>query len=92
GTLRVETTQQDFELPISELGMTAESYQPEGLDKRISAYRLPATDGPADLQFHYQPRPEDLRDGDNPLYVCVIQEDGHMAWSSPVYWCRKSVT
>jgi len=92
GTLRVQTTQQDFELPISELGMTAVSYQPEGLDKRISAYRLPATDGSADLQFHYQPRPEDLRDGDNPLYVCVIQEDGHMAWSSPVYWCRKSLT
>ena len=23
--------------------------------------------------------------GDNPLYVCVVQEDGHMAWSSPIY-------
>ena len=92
GTLRVQTSQQDFELPIAELGLTARSYQPEGLDKRISAYRLPAADGSADLQFHYQPRPADLRDGDNPLYVCVVQEDGHMAWSSPIYWCRPSDT
>jgi hypothetical protein len=23
--------------------------------------------------------------GDNPLYVCVTQEDGHLAWSSPLY-------
>jgi hypothetical protein len=23
--------------------------------------------------------------GDNPLYVCLTQEDGHQAWSSPIY-------
>ncbi len=23
--------------------------------------------------------------GDNPLYICVTQEDGHLAWSSPLY-------
>lgn len=26
--------------------------------------------------------------GCNPLYICVIQEDGHMAWTSPVYVIR----
>ncbi len=87
GTLRVQTTQQEFELSIAKLDISPRSYQPAGLDKQISAYRLPATGGSADLQFHYQPRPEDLRDGDNPLYVCIVQEDGHMAWSSPIYWC-----
>jgi len=26
-----------------------------------------------------------LNSGDNPIYVCVVQQDGHMAWSSPIY-------
>ena len=29
-----------------------------------------------------------LRTGDNPLYVCVTLEDGHRAWSSPIYLIR----
>jgi len=30
-------------------------------------------------------RLENLKPGDNPIYMHVIQEDGHMAWTSPVY-------
>jgi hypothetical protein len=26
-----------------------------------------------------------LKKGCNPLYICVVQEDGHRAWTSPVY-------
>jgi hypothetical protein len=30
-----------------------------------------------------------LRDaGDNALYVCLTQEDGHLVWSSPIYIFR----
>lgn len=31
----------------------------------------------------------DLGPGDNPLYVCATLEDGHQAWSSPIYFVRK---
>jgi hypothetical protein len=27
-----------------------------------------------------------IKKGDNPLYVRVEQEDGHLAWSSPCVW------
>jgi len=27
----------------------------------------------------------ELGAGDNPIYVKLVQEDGHMAWSSPIY-------
>jgi hypothetical protein len=27
-------------------------------------------------------------DGDNPLYVRITQEDGHLVWSSPIYLYR----
>ena len=33
----------------------------------------------------YPPAARHLQRGDNPLYVKVVQEDGHVAWSSPVY-------
>jgi hypothetical protein len=26
--------------------------------------------------------------GDNALYVCLTQEDGHLVWSSPIYVFR----
>jgi hypothetical protein len=28
------------------------------------------------------------RGGDNPIWVCVTTEDGHQAWSSPIYFIR----
>jgi hypothetical protein len=30
-------------------------------------------------------RPRTLKRGDNPFLVCVVQEDGQKAWSSPIY-------
>jgi hypothetical protein len=27
-------------------------------------------------------------EGDNALYVCLTQEDGHLIWSSPIYVFR----
>ena len=56
-----------------------------GLDKRISLYRLPPADGPAHCEFSYRLPAGDCRRGDNPILVKVVQEDGHMAWSSPIY-------
>ena len=33
-------------------------------------------------------RLDKLHTGDNPIYVRMIQEDGHLAWTSPVYLVR----
>ena len=51
-------------------------------------YCLPAVGGPCSLSFRYQPDWADLHSGDNPILIRVVQEDGHMAWSSPVYLVR----
>ena len=40
------------------------------------------------MSFSFRPRPDQLHPGDNPLYVHVVQEDGQMAWSSPIYLVR----
>jgi len=88
GELRVDTVQKSFSVPVDGLGVRGRSYDLGGVGKRISTYRLPPSNGPRDLSFEFTPAWSDLRRGDNPLYVRVVQEDGHMAWSSPIYLVR----
>ena len=49
-------------------------------------YRLPENGAPRHVRFSRQvvhAGPADL-----PVYVRVTQEDGHQAWSSPIYLIR----
>jgi len=57
-----------------------------GLDRKVTIQRMPDVASSREMQIT---RRIDLRkSGDNPLYVCVTQEDGHQAWSSPIYIFR----
>ncbi len=85
GRVRVETRQTRFEVGLEGLGGEGRSWALGGLDKRISLYRLPAANGPAHCEFTFRLPAGDCRQGDNPILVKVVQEDGHMAWSSPIY-------
>ncbi|MFQ5732307.1 MAG: DUF3604 domain-containing protein, partial [Planctomycetaceae bacterium] len=89
GRLDVETGQKRFRTEIARLGVTGRSYELGGVGKRISACRLPAAwSDRRSLAVSFTPKWGELRAGDNPLSVHVVQEDGHMAWSSPVYLVR----
>ena len=85
GKLSVETSQRDLQAEIARLGIKGRQYSAGGLGKQISACRLPPANGPRDLRATFRIDPKDLGKGDNPIYICVVQEDGHMAWSSPIY-------
>ena len=57
-----------------------------GLDRQLTICRLPDDDLPSTLAFE---RSVALRQkGDSPIWVCVTMEDGHRAWSSPIYFVR----
>lgn len=83
GTLEIETVQKKARLALPRLGLSPRKWDCGGLRKRIEAVRLPET--PAPSGFRCEVPLKNLRCGDNPIYVRVLQEDGHMAWSSPVY-------
>ena len=55
-----------------------------GLRNQIELFRLPE---PAAQTRHasFSLPLKNLRAGDNPVYIKVVQQDGHLAWSSPVY-------
>ncbi len=88
GRIRVETNQASFHLPLQAVRLKGKIYRLGGVDKRISLYRLPPAGGPTHCEFTFKLPARYCFEGDNPIYVKVVQEDGHMAWSSPIYVVR----
>ena len=86
GTLTVETPLVQFTLPIADIGLRDRCYAADGLARQVRVFRLPDANPHRRLRLQ---RAIALRaQGDNPLYVCVTQEDGHQAWTSPIYVFR----
>jgi hypothetical protein len=86
GTLKIDTLQQQIACEIGELALEPAVWDCGGLRKEIQVYRLPDRPGPR--QFSFSLPLSELHEGDNPIYIRVTQEDGHMAWTSPVYLVR----
>jgi hypothetical protein len=83
GKLEIETIEGDLDSEISALSLEPRTWEFGGLRKKIDAYRLP--DQPPTEEFSFTLPLTGLPPGDNPIYIHMTQEDGHMAWSSPVY-------
>jgi len=86
GTIKIETVQGNFKIDIDSIGIEPTVKEYGGLNKEIKVYRLPSEPSPSEFAFNLPLT--DLRRGDNPIYVKMGQEDGHMAWSSPIYLVR----
>lgn len=83
GTLSIETNVVSGELDLARIGMDDVVLDGGGLGRRIRIFRLPDCNEATRLDFTHSVRfegPADL-----PVYVRVTQEDGHQAWSSPIY-------
>jgi hypothetical protein len=83
GSIRVETEQGNIEFPLTRINYEPHDFVFDGIDKKISIYQLP--DELTETDFEFGAELSDLQDGDNPIYIKMTQEDGHMAWSSPIY-------
>ena len=83
GTLHIQTLQGNIEVDIAAIGLEPQIWQFGGLQKELLVYRLPDSQLTADFSFSL-PLAE-LHTGDNPIYIHVVQEDEHRAWTSPVY-------
>lgn len=73
----------EAKVAIAEIGLDDTAFPAGGLGKGLRLFRLPDTGQTHKLTFTQE---VELTPGrDNPLYVRVTQEDGHQAWSSPIY-------
>lgn len=83
GTLQLDTAQGKIELAVAEIGLEPRLFDFGGLARKIEIYRLP--DENTAMRHTLDVRMPLQAGRDNPLYVCVTTEDGHKAWSSPIY-------
>lgn len=84
GLIKINTFQKNVECQIDLIGIEPSVWDCGGLQKKIEIYRLP--DYQKSSEFSFSVPLTRLHSGDNPIYIKVTQEDGHMAWTSPVYW------
>ncbi len=85
--LKVKTNHADLETKIHEIGLDGETVECGGLDITLGVTRLPEemseTEVSLTRSFDVQPT------GDTAVYARVTTEDGHVAWSSPIYVFRE---
>ena len=86
GSIAIATPLVSETVPIAEIGFRETRFDAGGLDRALSLFRLPETLERRRMTFT---RPLRLAPrGDNPIHVRVMLEDGHVAWSSPIYIFR----
>ncbi len=71
-------------LRLSDIGGADTVFDAGGLERRVRLFRLPDTLTRHDMDFTIDVPIE--TGGDTPVFVRVTQEDGHRAWSSPIYF------
>jgi hypothetical protein len=86
GSLEINTALIQQSFAVDSIGRDELIFENGGIERRIRVFRLP------DINPHRALRIEReiplLDDRDNALYVRVTFEDGHYAWSSPIYLFR----
>ena len=84
GAIAITTKPAVLDLPIARIGAEDICIEAGGLGRRLRVFRLPDEGIPHAFKGTM---PVTLNAGvDNPVYVRVTQEDGHQAWSSPIYF------
>lgn len=83
GSIEIETLQGNIKVNIESIGIEPIISSFGGLQKRIEIYQLPAQQCSRELSFDLPLI--GMHKSDNQVYLRVTQEDGHMAWTSPIY-------
>lgn len=84
GRLAIETNLGNLEVDLAELADEERSIEAGGLARRLRVWRMPETKRTMAMRVAHR-LPATPLTRDLPVYVRVTQEDGHQAWSSPIY-------
>ncbi len=87
GRLAFTTKPVAAEVALADIGIEAKVFAAGGLERAVTLQRLP--DVMTTMRVVHETKVKVRRQGDTRLYVRVQQEDGHRAWSSPIYLFRK---
>ena len=83
GRMEVDTNHGKLCLDLAEVAREPHRAELGGLDRAVSASRLPDHSVHREMSFTTSVALHEGRD--DPIWVCVTTEDGYQAWSSPIY-------
>jgi hypothetical protein len=83
GHLEIETPHLATKVALAEVGLADTVQDAGGLGRALRIYRLPDANPACSIELERSIRV--AAGGDTPLYVRVTLENGHQAWSSPIY-------
>ena len=83
GQIRLDTPLVKEVLRVEAIGSEDTIFEAGGLGRRLRVFRLPDRNDTRSVDLEWGLTLEPGRD--NPIYIRLTQEDGHMAWSSPIY-------
>ena len=86
GRLRIDTALVKCDIAVADIGRDDLVFDAGGIKRRIRIFRLPDENTHRRVKLSRRIALKDK--GDNALYVCLTQEDGHLIWSSPIYVFR----
>jgi hypothetical protein len=86
GTLAISTQHVTADIPVAEIGMDDMVHDAGGLERALKLYRLP--DRLTETRLTHRMNVPVPAGRDTRLFVRITQEDGHQAWSSPIYLFR----
>lgn len=83
GKIEMEINRKKIIAEIKNFTQIPKYYYMNGLDAKLEVYKISKNNNPKWINFILKLKK--LKKGDNPMFVKVIQRNGHMAWSSPTY-------
>ena len=87
GRLAIETPLVEADLALSDIGYEDAVFDRSAtLERKLRVYRLPAENPHRSMTLSREIKLKDT--GDNIIYIRLTQEDGTLAWSSPIYVYR----
>ena len=90
GELIIKSNFEDIKINLSEINHKPKNYKFGGMDIRMSIQTLPEKLEKKDIFKNFYIKLKNLQD--YRFYVKAIQEDGHQAWSSPIYIKRQKIS
>ncbi len=83
GEMELSTSLVVARLCLADIGADERIFEAGGLGRRVRLFRLPEEISAREMAFAFSLTPDAA--GDTPVWAKVTQDDGHIAWSSPVY-------
>ena len=90
GELIIKSNFEDIKMNLSEINHKPKNYKFGGMDIRMSIQSLPEKLEKTYISKKFHIKLKNFKD--HRFYIKVLQEDGHQAWSSPIYIKKQNIS